>query len=407
MTDPVADGIVASSGETDPWIQRGRALPDSRQRSGLAGHVDSTWRASLSGVRGLAIVLVLAFHVGLPVSSGGLVGVTLFFVLSGYLITSVMLREGSMSGTVDLRAFLVRRVRRLLPALVCVVFVVVLLGTATGHASTAPRDGLLSLAYAANWARAAGDPMGLLNHAWSLSIEGQFYLLWPIAFAILTRRRASTSVVTLGSLVLLAVVVTALRAALIDGGAPSERIYFGTDVRADALLVGCALAVSVARWGPPKVSRGFGVLAMGAITAVSFLPTLQPLWPGSAYAFATIASLGVVVAALGGDQRGTGLAMTPLTWIGERSYSLYLVHVPILMLVGGAFVETSPVLRLGIGVALSLVATIGLYEWVERPFRKPRAIRSGWGALGVPAWRRYIPRVRDRVGAMRALRDLA
>jgi peptidoglycan/LPS O-acetylase OafA/YrhL len=406
MTDPVADGIVASSGETDPR-SRGSGLPGSADGRGPAAPTDPGWRASLSGGRGLAILLVLAFHVGLPIASGGLVGVTLFFVLSGYLITTLLLRESTASGTVDLRAFMVRRLRRLLPALACVVCAIVLLGFLSGNAANAPRDGLFTLLYAANWARAAGDPMGLLNHAWSLSIEGQFYLIWPIGFAILARRGASSSSWTLAALIALAVVVTVLRAVLIDAGASSGRIYFGTDVRADALLVGCALAVAVARWGLPRINRWFGSLAMVAITAASVLPTTQPLWPGSGYAFATIASLGVVVAALGDGQRGTGLGSAPLTWIGERSYSLYLVHVPILMLVGAAPGSIPPAVRVGIGVAVAMVVAIGLYTWVEQPFRKRTAMRIPSDVRIAPAWRRSVPRVRARLGSLRAFRTWA
>ena len=219
---------------------------ESRPGGGSATRLP--WQPAITGVRGVAILLVVLFHAGAPVMSGGVVGVTLFFVLSGYLITSLLIAEHGAGGRVDLRAFVVRRARRLLPALVAVMVFVGAINAAAGATGSVVADSALTLAYVANWARAMGDPMGMWNHAWSLSIEEQFYLVAPLAFALLVRTRHPGSLMVIGILIGLAIGSTVLRAILIDAGASGARIYFGTDTRADSLLVGCALAACRARW---------------------------------------------------------------------------------------------------------------------------------------------------------------
>src|SRR3954463_8108536 len=142
-----------------------------------------------AGVRGLAILLVVAAHSGLPVRWGGLSGVTLFFVLSGYLITSLLIRERDRWGSISLWRFWGRRALRLLPALVLLLVLAPLLLWATGddRLSTYPVAALASLLYVGNWVRIAGTDLGVLNHLWSLSVEEQFYVIWPLVFVALMR----------------------------------------------------------------------------------------------------------------------------------------------------------------------------------------------------------------------------
>ena len=356
------------------WASRvGRSLPESRRGGGSAARLP--WQPALSGVRGLAIILVLLFHVGLPVQSGGPVGVTLFFVLSGYLITSLLIAERRETGRVNLGAFVIRRARRLLPALVAVMVLVGAISIVRGGPGPAVADSVLTLAYVANWARAMGDPMGLWNHAWSLSIEEQFYLVAPLAFTLLARYRHPSSWTVIGVLAGLAIGSTVVRAVLIDAGASDARIYFGTDTRADALLVGCALAATRARWPAWQPGPWIGPVAMVTLLVVASLPMAHPFWSGSGYTIAVVASLGVVVSALRSEQRWTGLASTALGWIGERSYSLYLVHVPVFMLLNEALGGSPPVVRVGIAIGLSVLLSAILYQYVERPFRRQRTVR--------------------------------
>ncbi len=318
---------------------------------------------------------MLLFHVGLPVQSGGLVGVTLFFVLSGYLITSLLIAERRETGRVNLGAFVIRRARRLLPALVAVMVLVGAISIVRGGSGSVVADSVLTLAYVANWAQTMGDPMGLWTHAWSLSIEEQFYLVAPLAFTLLARNRHPSGWTVIGVLAGLAIGSTVVRAVLIDAGASGARIYFGTDTRADALLVGCALAATRARWPAWQPGPLIGPVAMVTLLVVASLPMVHPGWSGSGYTIAVVASMGVVVSALRSEQRWTGLASTALGWIGERSYSLYLVHVPVFMLLNEALGGSPPVVRVGIAVGLSVLLSAILYQYVERPFRRQRTVR--------------------------------
>ncbi len=355
------------------WASRiGRLLAESRRGGGSAARLP--WQPALSGVRALAIILVLLFHAGLPVASGGLVGVTLFFVLSGYLITSLLIAEQRERGLVDLRGFVLRRARRLLPALLVVIVLVALIGVLLGESGWVG-DSFLTLAYVANWARASGDGMGLWNHAWSLSIEEQFYFVAPLGFALLARFRRPESRAVIGGLVLLVLGSTVTRVVLIGAGMSDERIYFGTDTRADALLVGCAFAAATARWPSWRPRRWMGSVALLVLLVVAVVSPVDVLWPGSMYTVAVLASLAVVACAARSGRHGGILASPALGWIGERSYSLYLVHVPVFMLLGAAVGDFQPVVRVGIAVGLSVLLGAILYQYVERPFRRRRTLR--------------------------------
>ena len=312
----------------------------------------------------------------MPIVSGGVVGVTLFFVLSGYLITSLLIAEREATGGLDIRAFVIRRARRLVPALVAVMALVGAIAVFRGEPRWIIEDSVLTLAYVANWARATGDPMGWWNHAWSLSIEEQFYLVAPLGFLLLTRSRHPGSWAIIGVLAGLAVGSTVVRAVLIDSGAPGERIYFGTDTRADALLVGCALAATRARWPAWQPGSWIGPVAMITLFVVAAVPLVNPVWSGSGYTIAVIASLGVVVSACRREQRWTGLASPALGWLGERSYSLYLVHVPVFMMLNEVLEASHPVLRVGVALALSGALAVVLYQYVERPFRRRRTLHQ-------------------------------
>jgi peptidoglycan/LPS O-acetylase OafA/YrhL len=335
--------------------------------------------ASLTGLRGVAILVVVAFHLGLPVAEGGPVGVTLFFVLSGYLITRLLCSEFDATGMIDLPRFAIRRARRLLPALIFAVVVTSLIAAGAGHHS-ASRDGLVTLTYVAIWARAAGDGMGLWNHAWSLSIEEQFYLVWPVVFVVLSMRIRMTSDATVVILLVLAAVSAVLRGVLTNAGLDA-RAYFGTDTRAEALLLGCALGLALARRPSSPVPAWLGPVGLAAVLFLAVVPTRSFLWPGALYSVTAVASCALLVGLERSRGRTLGLASRPLVWLGERSYSLYLWHVPVILLIG-------PMLPAS-GVRLAIVATVSIglaamsYAYVEAPFRRTatRGPRLGNEAL--------------------------
>ena len=334
-------------------------------------HVDATvrWRPSLGGVRGLAVLCVLSFHAGIPVQSGGVAGVTLFFVLSGYLIATLLIRERQATGTIDLSRFFARRAWRLLPALVVVMVALAMLRIAAGDAHELAEDSLLTLAYLANWARSAGDQMGWWNHAWSLSMEGQFYVLAPLMILLLARAPRPSGQRLVIALVVAIGGVMLWRAALVEGGASSARIYFGTDTRADALLLGCLLAAIRMRhpfWRPTPL---LGPIALISFGLLAILPLVGLLGPSSGYGLIALASIGIVAGALGDDRYSTGLAARPLVWLGERSYSLYLVHVPVFMYLNALLATIAPAARIGTQVVVSMALSALLFRYVERPLR--------------------------------------
>ena len=234
--------------------------------------------AGLDGLRGIAVLGVLLYHAGLSWAPGGFIGVEVFFVLSGFLITSLLVAEWEGSSTIALGAFWSRRARRLLPALFCLVAVIGAYYAVAGAAQAVPGlkgDGISALTYFSNWHQivaganyfAANGPVSPLEHTWSLAIEEQFYLVWPLAvLAVLwlgSRRGAGDRrrpLVLLLALSLAGAVASALDMALMfDGGRNLTRVYYGTDTRASGLLIGASLAIGLAllrHGGRPALGGG-------------------------------------------------------------------------------------------------------------------------------------------------------
>ena len=282
-------------------------------------------RPELDGLRGIAILVVLGAHTGVPgfAGGGGGVGVVLFFVLSGYLITSLLLSERRRTGQVDLRAFYIRRGLRLLPALAAVLLVVA--GLAMLHWIPAPADQvnyplveLSVMAYVVNWLVVAGQGIGLLGHTWSLAVEEQFYLLWPAVLLFGLHFGGLRFGRTIVVVALLALVFLDLPYRLwLDLGNGFMHVFVGTDSRGDALLLGCVLALLETRWRP---SMGWlGLLGVGLLAAS---------WPGDPGL--GVQMLFIPAAAIAGTLAVAGcpsiLAWRPLMYIGKISYGLYLWH---------------------------------------------------------------------------------
>jgi peptidoglycan/LPS O-acetylase OafA/YrhL len=305
------------------------------------------YRPGLDGLRGCAILMVVCGHAWLPdiraVSSMALfIGVDLFFVLSGFLISSLLLEEWSDFGRISLKRFYARRALRLLPALLALIVVLVLFQwLVVSNAATidAAIDGLLALFYSSNWAQAleTGRPHLLLSHTWSLSIEEQFYLLWPISLLLLLRRNSKSSGSLLHWVLLLIFLSIVARVFLVTGGANFERIRCGTDTRADSLLVGCALAVVLwSGWRPAGL--GTGILKLGAWLSVVALAILsndnRSTRPFALYWFYPAVSIFAALIILQlvsapGGRLNRLLSLPWLVYVGRLSYGLYLWHIPV------------------------------------------------------------------------------
>jgi peptidoglycan/LPS O-acetylase OafA/YrhL len=358
----------------------------------------------LDGLRAVAVLAVIAYHLGFSWAPGGLLGVGVFFTLSGYLITDLLLAQRS-SGRMRLADFWLARARRLLPALFLMLAVVVVWVVAIGPGQTAEfRNAVIAAAiYVANWQLifqhvsyfASFGPPSPLNHLWSLGVEEQFYIVWPLLLLLGLRfirerspasgRRPRLAAVTL----LLAAGSAAEMALLYRPTLDPSRIYFGTDTRAFELLAGAALAmVWPSRALRQKILPG-ARRTLDAIGAVGLLAILALIWRTSQYSaflyrggfvLLSVATV-LVLAALAHPacRLGRVLSFGPLRWTGVRSYGIYLWHVPIV-------VPTTPAADHGISLgrdALQVAATfiVAALSWrfVEQPIRH--------GALG-RLWKR-------------------
>ncbi|TCL76713.1 MULTISPECIES: acyltransferase [unclassified Curtobacterium] len=346
----------------------------------------------LDGLRGLAVLLVVASHTAESVVPyGGVVGVTTFFVLSGFVITRALLDEAERAGRIHLGRFWLRRAARLLPAwtAVLVVVTVAVIVLADPIRGDLPRVLATVGSYTGNHARVLGVELGPFEHTWSLAVEEQFYLVWPlvlILLGVLARTRPRTAAVALCGLVGAAVTWRVVGTVVL----PYDRLAYGLDTSAAALLVG-ALAAFAVRTGS---LRGLGqidlrtgrpsavVLGVGGVGAtllvvlsVCTLPITVGSLPGAARwvetAAVAVAALVVVAGALGG---APALDLAIARWFGTISYGLYLWHYPLLRIEPGGDPSTG-VVRLGLALVGIGVASASWYL-LERPVL--RATRS-WG----------------------------
>ncbi|WP_294659858.1 acyltransferase family protein [uncultured Rothia sp.] len=358
----------------------------------------------LDGLRAIAVLLVIVYHFWPTVLPGGMIGVDIFFVISGFLITSLLLREGALNGRIALGSFWVRRARRLLPAIALMILVLGPVSLIVGGdiQVNLGRQLLGAATFSSNWISifAGNDYFAqtspeLFTNFWSLAVEEQFYVLWPLLIVasglLLGRRwRHFSAVMVLGILASLGVA-----AFLLMNGTPISRIYYGTDTHLYGLLLGALLAFA-RPWSlyPPmgkkalyRVAQPFGLIAFTRVM-VSWLSlfALIPyaiLVPESAPGAipwglfgASLLALGVIQGMLPDMLAGASEALrrllnfAPLRWVGERSYGLYLWHWPLAVVmhyVLGA--DRSPLVNVGVLVATFAIAEMS-YRWVETPIRR-------------------------------------
>ncbi len=362
-------------------------------------------------MRAVAVALVLADHGGIPGMGGGFLGVDVFFVLSGFLITSLLLDELGRSGRISLGDFWIRRARRLLPALVLMVLAVAV-GRQffSSEAVAGLRDeAVAAFFWVANWMFVAdktdyftqGAPPSPLQHAWSLGVEEQYYIVWPlllvaVAVVLAARARRRHRWATVGGvrltvflLATLGALASAATAILLASDTTRDRVYFGTDTRAQALLVGAAAsALLVGDWS--SLNRGWSLIRSrwGKWTArllpvigLALLAAAAHYATGSAREFrgglliAVAVAAVLVIAPVALDQRGpvaTVLAWGPLAWLGTISYGVYLWHWPIFLLLNGERTGWSGFSLFAVRCAATLAVSTVSWWAIEQPVRRWR-----------------------------------
>lgn len=345
----------------------------------------------LDGIRAIAVIMVLAYHLKLALFKSGFLGVTVFFVLSGYLITGILISEVEEEGTIDLKNFWLRRIRRLVPAVMSMAVVIIFVSTVVNRVifTKGCKDFLASVLGFNNWWQifnkvsyfeAAGVPSPF-THCWSLAIETQFYLIYPLIllgiYKLAKSRgegRAKRGLLFAGVTLLLALISVILMIVLFDPQQDASRVYYGTDTRAFSLLFGALLAIL---WDYRMVPRRLSASVNMVLGSVSFAVLLvmtiaingsSNFWYRGGQFFGTILTVLMVYAVSGRKTWLSRFLSNPvLKWIGDRSYSIYLWHYPIILLISKG-IKASWWITL-IEIVLSVVLAELSYRFIETPIR--------------------------------------
>jgi peptidoglycan/LPS O-acetylase OafA/YrhL len=380
----------------------------------------------LDGLRAVAVLAVVIYHAGLGGLPGGFLGVEVFFVISGFLITAILLGEHRATGRIDPVGFWFRRARRLLPALFFLLAMTLAFAVLVVPEELARLrgDAIAAVAYATNWHLIAGDQSyfesigrpSLFVHLWSLAIEEQFYLAWPLVLGVilLVGRRTALALTLLG-----AAGSAAWMAVQFDPAADPSRVYYGTDTRLTGLLLGAALAfvcvppvsslptlgpglsrrqrrralataASVGRWGSTKLGWALDAVAIAALAGLgaffALASAFEPwLYQGGLAVLALLTTAVIAAAVHPRAHVGRLLDLPPLRWVGTRSYSIYLWHWPIFALTRpGLDVPFEAPATLAIRLVVTALAAEISYRFVEMPIRAG-AVGRIWRWVRSPA----------------------
>ena len=345
----------------------------------------------LDGIRAIAVIMVLAYHLKLALFKSGFLGVTVFFVLSGYLITGILISEVEEEGTIDLKNFWLRRIRCLVPAVMSMAVVIIFVSAVVNRIifTKGCKDFLASVLGFNNWWQifnkvsyfeAAGVPSPF-THCWSLAIETQFYLIYPLIllgiYKLVKSReegRAKRGLLFAGVTLLLALISVILMIVLFDPQQDASRVYYGTDTRAFSLLFGALLAIL---WEYQMVPRRLSASVNMVLGSVSFAVLLvmtiaingsSNFWYRGGQVVGTILTVLVIYTVSGRKTWLSRFLSNPvLKWIGDRSYSIYLWHYPIILLISKG-IKASWWITL-IEIVLSVVLAELSYRFIETPIR--------------------------------------
>lgn len=345
----------------------------------------------LDGIRAIAVIMVLAYHLKLALFKSGFLGVTVFFVLSGYLITGILISEVEEEGTIDLKNFWLRRIRRLVPAVMSMAVVIIFVSSVVNRIifTKGCKDFLASVLGFNNWWQifnkvsyfeAAGVPSPF-THCWSLAIETQFYLIYPLIllgiYKLAKSRgegQAKRGLLFAGVTLLLALISVILMIVLFDPQQDASRVYYGTDTRAFSILFGALLAILWEyRMVPRKLSASVNMVLGSLSFAVLLVMTIaingsSNFWYRGGQFIGTILTVLVIYTVSGRKTWLIRFLSNPvLKWIGDRSYSIYLWHYPIILLISKGIKASWWIIL--IEIVLSVVLAELSYRFIETPIR--------------------------------------
>lgn len=396
---------AATSTRTAPSARRRPA----RLRAWCASDAVEGRIPGLDGLRAFAVIIVVAFHLWPERVPGGFIGVDVFFVISGFLITTLLIRERERTGRIDLPDFWRRRIRRLVPTLVVVVVATTVAARMLSSQLVVgiDRQVLGAFTFSSNWLeiRAGADYFNhstptIFGNLWSLAVEEQFYLVWPLVFALLaavTRRWADRVRLVLG----IAAVSAALMAVMLRSGTNPTRVYYGADTHVFGLMIGAGLAfafagdvgiVSQRRWLHLRRWSGFAAIVGLCVLAFALDSSSAFTYRGGLVVASLLSA--VAVAALPGPPSSFVRcnSVRPLEWIGRRSYGIYLWHWPVIVMLtyrqpGGVGAEPT-LSTVASALALTAALAAATHRWVEEPIR-----RGGFAPLAAVVRRRPSARL--------------
>jgi peptidoglycan/LPS O-acetylase OafA/YrhL len=370
--------------------QKNRTRSLDKQSTAIEQPLKNRYITGLDGLRAIAVLAVIAYHLNFDWAAGGLLGVTVFFVLSGYLITDLLIAEFVITDRINFKNFWIRRARRLLPAMFTMLLVVITWVTIFEQTmlDKLERDTVAAILYVSNWWYIFQDlsyfesfgPPSLLTHFWSLAVEEQFYILWPLLIVLVLKLKVREG--SLFSIILLGAIASAAAMTMLyEPGTDPSRVYYGTDTRVFSLLLGASLAVI---WPSRKLSTNLpseirwkldfvGLFALAFIFYM-FWSTDQYqdfLYQGGMVAMSVASMLVVAVIVHPSSKLNTILSFKPLRWIGVRSYGIYLWHFPVIVLTSPQWGADAPSLvRTTLQVILILTFASLSWTFIENPIRK-------------------------------------
>lgn len=339
-------------------------------RGAATGGAGLGYRPGLDGLRAVAITMVVGVHAFRWPANGGL-GVDLFFVLSGFLITTLLLDERQRNGRVDFIAFYGRRARRLLPGLLAMLAVFAIVAAFRGRLGADAGSVVVGCLYLTNFVVAQSGVAAIapgVAHLWSLAAEEQFYLIWPTLLFLVLRGHRLAGLAVAG----IAIVFTTAEGFVIVG--PPDRVWYAPDTRGVGILVGCTAALTLSLWRE-TAQRVAQVAWPAALLGVSWLALTDlglRTFHGWLPVFCACCAILIIRAIEPGASLARWLSAGPLPWVGRISYSLYLWHVPIFIWLGAGWVDGLDGRDVA-ATALSVMAATASFYLVERPFRRRRA----------------------------------